>query len=118
METATDVYAERTEQNVRDSDATLVLVRGPATGGTKQTIDFAILHDKPCLVIDLGENADVGHIREWLQQHAVRTLNVAGPRESEAPGIYEQSKTLIHQLLLPPGIIRHDRSRSCPELLP
>jgi hypothetical protein len=105
QETLTESYAERTEKNVCDSDATLILGYGPAAGGTQQTIEFAAQHQKPCLVIDLSGSVDLALLREWLQNNAVRTLNVAGPRESEAPGIYGQAQTLVRQLLALPGLI-------------
>jgi len=31
----------------------------------------------------------------WLEQHRIRVLNVAGPRESEQPGIYAQAITYL-----------------------
>src|SRR3989304_5681242 len=46
-------YTIRTERNVLDSDATLILCRGPLSGGTLLTFHFAKQHQKPCLVVDL-----------------------------------------------------------------
>jgi hypothetical protein len=103
-ETLTAAYAERTESNVRDSDGTLIFLRGPASGGTKQTIDLAAQRQKPCLVVDLSADVDLAVIRRWLAEHAIRTLNVAGPRESGAPGIYQQARTLLGRLLTLPGV--------------
>src|SRR6266851_4977853 len=50
VETPTPAYPVRTEWNVRDSDGTLVLARGQASGGTALTIEFATDYGKPCLV--------------------------------------------------------------------
>ena len=55
-ETPSDRAIQRTEWNVRDSDATLVIVRGPAAGGTPATIEFAKSMDRPCQVVTLGAN--------------------------------------------------------------
>ena len=98
-ETPSPDYAQRTEWNVRDSDATLVLSCGKPTGGTALTIQLAALHGKPCLVEDLlrpGLNAE--RARRWLQRLKVRSLNVAGPRESGAPGAYRRARDFLRQL--------------------
>lgn len=76
---------ERTRRNVRDSDATLVLTPRPATGGTLLTIEVACDLQKPHLVLDPFGDPSTEAIR-WLK-HRCGVLNVAGPRESEAPGI-------------------------------
>jgi hypothetical protein len=107
-ETATEIYAERTEKNVLDSDATLVLVRGQAKGGSKLTIELAGRHKKPCLEVDVSGDEAASFIRIWLGNHSIQTLNVAGPRESTAPGIHAQALALIRRVLMlesvdPPG---------------
>ena len=55
---------------------------------------------KPCLVVDLAEGADVAVVRTWAAAHRVETLNVAGPRESSAPGIHAQAAAFLRGLLL------------------
>src|SRR5919201_5109199 len=81
-ETPSEIHAQRTEWNVRDSDGTLVLTQGRPTEGTALTIDLASRHGKPHLVVDLNEQPDLSSARAWLTRHQIRTLNVAGPRES------------------------------------
>src|SRR5512135_124388 len=54
-ETPSEDYAQRTEWNVRDSDATLVLTHGRPAGGTALTIAVARRLGKPLLVLDLDE---------------------------------------------------------------
>jgi hypothetical protein len=98
-ETPTPVYAQRTEWNVRDSDGTLVLMRGPATGGTALTIDLARQLGRPYLVVDLDQAPDVAAVRAWAAGHAVRTLNVAGPRQSTSPGVYALARHFLGQVL-------------------
>ena len=98
-ETPSDEYLERTEWNVRDSDATLILNRGALTGGTAQTLLFAHRLRKPCLIIGLSGTADPSGMLEWVERQHVRTLNVAGPRESKSPGVYEASVALMRRLL-------------------
>ena len=98
-ETPLDDYAQRTTWNVRDSDGTLILTRGPTTGGTAQTVDDAVQLHKPYLVVDLAESPDAAAVRDWLAQHRIRALNVAGPRESKSPGIYRDASQFLRALL-------------------
>jgi len=97
-ETPSRDYAARTEQNVVDSDATLILCRGPLRGGTKLTRYLTTRHDRPCLVVDLDAPPPKDEIHQWLQAHKVAVLNVAGPRESQRPGIGVAAATFIGQL--------------------
>lgn len=102
-ETDSSEYATRTEWNVRDSQGTLVLTRGELTGGTKLTVILALRYGKPILVVDLDTLRDTESLAErilsWLRLHEIRVLNVAGPRESSCPGIYQQARQLLQVLL-------------------
>ena len=100
-ETPSGDYAQRTEWNVRDSDATLVLLRGPARGGTRATIDFARALGRPFRVVALERAPGFAAIGAWLGHHDVRVLNVAGPRESARPGIYGEARACLESLLGP-----------------
>jgi hypothetical protein len=92
--------ALRTRLNVRDSDATLV-VRAPGTDspGTELTLAIAEELGRPLLVTE-GDPTDV---RRWLTQLPADgrpiTLNVAGPRESNQPGIYRATRALLKMVL-------------------
>ncbi len=97
-ETPARHYAERTEWNVRDSDATLILHRGDLTGGTSLTAKLARRYGRPLLVRDVTVPLDVAEAVAWLRRHRVGRLNCAGPRESGAPGIYRQAKALFIEL--------------------
>jgi predicted Rossmann-fold nucleotide-binding protein len=98
-ETPSDDYAQRTEWNVRDADATLVLTRGEPTEGTALTIELAARHQKPCLVVDLNAEPQPQAVADWVARHRPRTLNVAGPRESKSPGIYERARAFLREAL-------------------
>lgn len=88
---------ERTRLNVVDSDATLVLVReGVASPGTEATVRLAVQEGRPHLVADVGDGRVVA---EWLEEVAGEVLNVAGPRESQAPGICAEASALLRVLL-------------------
>lgn len=90
---------QRTEWNVRDSDGTLVVTTGPLHGGTEHTIRAAHRLRKPLLVVELarGESPDV--VAGWIESHGIRVLNVAGPRESEVPGIHARALALLRGVL-------------------
>jgi len=90
--------AQRTEWNVRDSDATLVLVRTQAVSpGTLLTIELAERWGRPHLVADVH---DADAVRTWLQGlPGGSVLNVAGPRESQAPGIQAEAEALLATVL-------------------
>lgn len=97
-ETDSDSYRQRTEKNIIVSDGTLILSFGPLTGGSALTESLALRHGRPCLTIDLQEvpQADaVAAVENWLQRYGIRTLNVAGPRASSEPRIYDAVLALL-----------------------
>lgn len=95
-------YRKRTEQNVIDSDGTLILSHGELTGGSLLTRTLAEKRKRPHLHIDCdGQSADMALVRveAWLRQNGIRILNVAGPRASGDPRIYDAVKRLVTELL-------------------
>jgi hypothetical protein len=80
---------ERTRQNVRDSDGTVIFCFGEPTGGTETTRRACVEMNKPLLVIDAsGDPATAARsVKEFVEANGIRTLNVAGPRASEEPAI-------------------------------
>lgn len=97
-ETPFQEYEIRTEWNVRDSQATLIITRGKPTGGTAFTIAAANKLKKTCLVIDLNlhdETKIVKNVLDWIRKQKIEQLNVAGPRESIIPGIYSEAKKIL-----------------------
>ena len=98
-ETVATDYAVRTERNVRGSDATLILYAGPLGGGTALTRRLAARFGRPCLVVDLDRPPDAGGVRAWVAREGVRVLNVAGPRESQRPGIQERARRYLLAVL-------------------
>jgi hypothetical protein len=98
-ETPSPDPAQRTEWNVRDSDATLVLASAAASAGTDLAVEAARRLRRPLYTFHAGAAEDVGAYRRWLQVYRVGTLNVAGPRESESPGIYAEARRILTALL-------------------
>jgi hypothetical protein len=79
-------FAVRTRQNVNDSDGTVIIHFDALSGGTERTVRFAIELQHPHLLIDAAKvSADraAESIRDFVREHKIATLNVAGPRESE-----------------------------------
>ena len=103
QEMPTDDYAARTEQNVLDSDGTLLISRGSPTGGTDHTRKMALKHGKQLLHIDmaLGQRpSDAGSlIASWIEMNRIETLNVAGPRASHDAAIYMDTINVITHAL-------------------
>lgn len=83
-------YQARTRQNVLQTDATLIITHKKICGGTALTALFACELGKPCLVIDLQRNPSTAEMKDWLRLNNIAVLNVAGPRESNCPGIYDR----------------------------
>jgi hypothetical protein len=90
-------YAARTARNVVESDGTLLVTRGAPTGGSALTADIARQRKRPLLHIDLRSlpaNPELV-IRQFIADHQIDTLNVAGPRASSAPGIDGDVRCLL-----------------------
>ena len=80
-------YLQRTEWNVRDSDATVIFtLTDVLDGGSKRTAQFAEKLHRPWL--HLRPSVHPKFLAQFLVLHKVKTLNVAGKRESSAPGVY------------------------------
>lgn len=97
-ETPGDDYTQRTEWNVRDSDGTLVLTRGRLRGGTAFTVAVALELRRPLLVLDLARGPSPEEALRWLEARGIAVLNVAGPRESQRPGIGEEARRFLERL--------------------
>jgi hypothetical protein len=99
METAD--YDKRTEQNVIDSDGTLIISHGRLTGGSDYTREMALLHRRPWLHIDLdktGAFQAAGKIKSWATENEIEVLNVAGSRASKDPAIYQATVDILESV--------------------
>ena len=94
--------ARRTELNVRDSDATLILSHGALSGGTALTRRLAKAQGKALLELDLsalGRDTAGRILTRWLGTERPATLNVAGPRASNDPDIYAAAVEVLRAAL-------------------
>lgn len=82
-------YAARTEANVRDSNGTVIFAKNLNSSGTKLTT--ACCHKIGRLIFYpvFNEFWQDSHFRDWLIKNKIKTLNVAGNRESITPGVYQ-----------------------------
>lgn len=112
LETDSQEPQLRTELNVRDSDATLILSHGELSGGSLLTLKLTRRLGRPVLHLDLaalGEHEATRQLRQWLAVVRPHALNVAGPRNSEDPMIFEATKRVLRAALsVPPGCGRRE----------
>ena len=97
-EMSTASYPKRSEQNILDSNGTLIISHGKLTGGSALTRRLAKKHKKPWLHIDLSKISAFiasGEIINWLYGYKIEVLNVAGPRASKDPAIYDATVSLL-----------------------
>ncbi|HEV3328826.1 MAG TPA: putative molybdenum carrier protein [Acidimicrobiales bacterium] len=95
--------ADRTARNVAGADATLILVLsdGPSPG-TLRTQRCAAALGVPWAMVDLASPGCGARLGPLLDSLAPRSaLNVAGPRESEQPGVYAAARTFLEAHLAP-----------------
>jgi hypothetical protein len=91
QEMPTESYAARTEQNVIDSDGTVIICRGKPTGGSDYTREMVLKHKKHLLHMDLNLTTSfdaASLVSSWIKIHQIKTLNVAGPRATKDPNVY------------------------------
>ena len=106
QEMKTQGYPKRTEQNVKDSDGTVIFVQGKLTGGSDLTRKYAIKHNKPWLHINstlFSAQEAVAMLEDWVKKEGVSVLNVAGRCASKDPQIYDITFAIIGKYLKKAG---------------
>jgi hypothetical protein len=101
-ETPSEDYSQRTEWNVRDSDGTAVFSVGrELRGGSLLTVEIARQYNKPVIHL-CAQDERTNHaqeLRSFIEEFGVSVLNVAGPRESDEPGVYLFVARVLDQAL-------------------
>ena len=95
-------FAERTLQNVKDSDGTVVIYFRELRGGTKQTVSFCVELERPHQLIDargLTTQQATTLIANFVHKNEIHLLNVAGPRQSEWPDGYDYASRALSGFL-------------------
>lgn len=105
QETPSADPAQRTEWNVRDSDATLIVVDSASddSPGTDLAAKVAGALGRPLLVVDLADARRRDQVAGFLDglssgRGADVVLNIAGPRESERPGIHDATRAFLAEV--------------------
>jgi hypothetical protein len=102
-ETPSEEYSERTTWNVRDSDGTLIIVKGDPIGGTLLTKEVAEQLKKPFLIFNVEKDKHIESVVNWININRIKILNIAGPRASQVTDIYSSSYQLLKQLFSHPS---------------
>ena len=103
IETPSTDYETRTEWNVRDSDATLLISRGKLDGRSALTLELAMKLERPYLYVNLeklGIPECIDLILKWLSHGEYEVLNIAGPRLSEDEEIYDKACLILRPIFI------------------
>ena len=95
-------FIERTLQNVKDSDGTIIIYPGKLTGGTEQTVRFCVEQQRLHQLIDastISTDEAARSIGHFVCENKIAILNVAGPRQSEWPEGYDYSCRCLEAFL-------------------
>jgi hypothetical protein len=95
-------YQERTLKNIMDAQGTAIVYFGDLEGGTAVTAYFCMKKGKPYKLID-GEEISVERavvlLSDFIEEKAIRVLNVAGPRASRNPLAYGYTRAVVEGVL-------------------
>lgn len=95
-------FTERTLQNVKDSDGTVIIYPGKLSGGTEQTFRFCVEQRRPHELIDackISTEKAAQLITDFVRENKIDILTVAGPRQSEWPEGYEYASRALKAFL-------------------
>jgi len=95
-------FSERTLQNVKDSDGTIIIYPGKLSGGTEQTVRFCVELQRPHQLIDaskISAEDAAPLIADFVRKNKIDILNVAGPRQSEWAEGYDYTFRALEILL-------------------
>lgn len=101
QETDSTNYAVRTEKNLLEADATLIVAFGPMKGGTLYTSHLCTKHNRPHIIVDLdSKNMENPKSFTTLRARAIdpSILNVAGPRGSYREDVYPRVLAFLIEL--------------------
>ena len=95
-------FTERTLQNVKDSDGTVVIYSVGLRGGTEQSVRFCLELKRRHELIDASKISAEGAARligDFVDKNKINILNVAGPRQSEWPEGYAYASLALSAFL-------------------
>ena len=101
IEHESEGYPARTAANVEASEGTVIFTMGVMTPGSRLTMNICKNLGKPWLHVDLstpGKKHDI--ILYFIMSNFITILNVAGSRESSAPGIQDCVETIMRRVIV------------------
>lgn len=88
----------RTKKNIEIADGTLILFKDQLDEGTLQTKLYAEARGFPLFIHDLSKDFWQEDFSQWMLTYKIAVLNIAGPRESNSPGIYKHTVIFLEKL--------------------
>ena len=89
-------YSSRTLKNVLCALGVILFFENHMDEGTNLTRAYAIRFRKPIIEVNVSEPFKKNHLQQFINRHKV--VNIAGPRQSNAPGIYEKVYALLEEV--------------------
>ena len=90
-------YIQRTEWNVRDSDATVLFSIEPTDHYARRSLPGSTAN-RTCISAP-GNDMSADNLRAFFEDHDVKVLNVAGPRASTEPKVGQFVMALLDEVL-------------------
>jgi hypothetical protein len=104
VELSSSSYPERTKRNVREGDGTIILsLNDTLSSGSALTLSYAQHTRKPVLRLHNSETGrdslpqQARRLKDFIESNAIEVLDVAGPRESNEPGVYDFTLQILRQ---------------------
>jgi hypothetical protein len=97
-------YPKRTEKNVLESEGTVIFTTGSLAGGSALTRKLANKHERPVLHVNFTKmtgKETATTVSAWIESHSIEVLNVAGSRASKNQNIYQNTKNVLKQAIIP-----------------
>ena len=91
-------FQKAMEQNIKNSDGTLLISRGEKTAGTRFAVETALKHQRQFLHADLSQHTPfeaASLICSWLSLQKIREVFVTGPLDSQDSKIYAQTMKIL-----------------------
>jgi hypothetical protein len=99
MKTSSDDQC--TEQNIIESNGTLIVSHGAYAQELKRVRKYAGEHNRSWMHIDLNRTPAFKAaqlIASWIREKKIEILNVTGPKAGEDPGIYQKTMAIIESV--------------------
>lgn len=91
-------YVPRTRMNVLEADGTIRLAYDFTSRGEICTLRAIEDYKKPWFDVDLNDPSDILTVTNWITDHRIEVLNVAGNAEQHHPGTHDSVVRYLEQL--------------------